>query len=156
MTRSDPRRNRSVKRQDQRRLDFICDQQGSRGIQQHLEVGFSNFIIADWIFCVFVKVYCNHKNKCRIFFLDTTLKLIVDWNLFFFFLNVPIVLLFLSKPHFVCFFVFSLQICMGKTATEIERRKIFQEVISQARTLMTDVFGNYIIQKFLEFRDVRL
>lgn len=89
MTRSDPRRNRSVKRQDQRRLDFICDQQGSRGIQQHLEVGFSNFIIADWIFCVFVIVYCNHKNKCRIFFLDTTLKLIVDWNLFFFFFKCP-------------------------------------------------------------------
>lgn len=34
-----------------------------------------------------------------------------------------------------------------ETASVEEKDKIFPEIISHARTLMTDVFGNYVIQK---------
>ncbi|KAK8531834.1 hypothetical protein V6N12_053294 [Hibiscus sabdariffa] len=37
-----------------------------------------------------------------------------------------------------------------ETATEKEKDKIFPEIIPHARALMTDVFGNYVIQKFFE------
>lgn len=34
-----------------------------------------------------------------------------------------------------------------ETANVEEKTKIFPEIIPHARTLMTDVFGNYVIQK---------
>lgn len=34
-----------------------------------------------------------------------------------------------------------------ETATEEEKNKIFPEILPNARPLMTDVFGNYVIQK---------
>jgi pumilio RNA-binding family len=34
-----------------------------------------------------------------------------------------------------------------ETASVEEKNKIFPEIIPHARTLMTDVFGNYVIQK---------
>lgn len=34
-----------------------------------------------------------------------------------------------------------------ETATPEEKNMVFQEIIPQALTLMTDVFGNYVIQK---------
>ncbi|GFZ19857.1 pumilio 3 [Actinidia rufa] len=37
-----------------------------------------------------------------------------------------------------------------ETATTEEKNMIFDEIIPQALTLMTDVFGNYVIQKFFE------
>lgn len=37
-----------------------------------------------------------------------------------------------------------------ETAPEEERELVFVEVMPQALTLMTDVFGNYVIQKFFE------
>ena len=36
-----------------------------------------------------------------------------------------------------------------ETATTEEKNMIFDEIIPQALTLMTDVFGNYVIQKVL-------
>ena len=41
-----------------------------------------------------------------------------------------------------------------ETANVVEKTKIFPEIIPHARTLMTDVFGNYVIQKVnaFEFR----
>lgn len=38
-----------------------------------------------------------------------------------------------------------------ETAAVEEKNKIFPEVVPHARTLMTDVFGNYVIQKVLLF-----
>ena len=32
-----------------------------------------------------------------------------------------------------------------------EKQLVFQEILSAAYSLMTDVFGNYVIQKFFEF-----
>lgn len=34
-----------------------------------------------------------------------------------------------------------------ETATAAEKTKIFPEITTNARNLMTDVFGNYVIQK---------
>ena len=34
-----------------------------------------------------------------------------------------------------------------ETATTEEKNMVFEEIIPQALTLMTDVFGNYVIQK---------
>lgn len=34
-----------------------------------------------------------------------------------------------------------------ETATTEEKNMVYQEIIPQALTLMTDVFGNYVIQK---------
>lgn len=34
-----------------------------------------------------------------------------------------------------------------ETATMEEKNMVFKEIIPQALTLMTDVFGNYVIQK---------
>lgn len=36
-------------------------------------------------------------------------------------------------------------------ATPAEKQLVFQEILSAAYSLMTDVFGNYVIQKFFEF-----
>jgi len=36
-------------------------------------------------------------------------------------------------------------------ATVAEKQMVFQEILSAAYSLMTDVFGNYVIQKFFEF-----
>ena len=36
-------------------------------------------------------------------------------------------------------------------ATPQDKQMIFQEIISSSHPLMTDVFGNYVIQKFFEF-----
>ncbi|GJN22566.1 hypothetical protein PR202_gb10145 [Eleusine coracana subsp. coracana] len=38
-----------------------------------------------------------------------------------------------------------------ETASTEEKDMIFPEILPQARTLMTDVFGNYVIQKFFEY-----
>lgn len=38
-----------------------------------------------------------------------------------------------------------------ETANVEEKKKIFPEIIPHARTLMTDVFGNYVIQKVNAF-----
>ncbi|RCV08954.1 hypothetical protein SETIT_1G368200v2 [Setaria italica] len=38
-----------------------------------------------------------------------------------------------------------------ETASIEEKNLIFPEILPQARTLMTDVFGNYVIQKFFEY-----
>jgi len=38
-----------------------------------------------------------------------------------------------------------------ETASIEEKNMIFPEILPQARTLMTDVFGNYVIQKFFEY-----
>ena len=35
-------------------------------------------------------------------------------------------------------------------ATSAEKELIFNEILTQAHSLMTDVFGNYVIQKFFE------
>ena len=37
-----------------------------------------------------------------------------------------------------------------ETATTDEKNMVFEEIIPQAVTLMTDVFGNYVIQKVLK------
>ena len=36
-------------------------------------------------------------------------------------------------------------------ATVPEKQLVFSEIIASAYNLMTDVFGNYVIQKFFEF-----
>ena len=36
-------------------------------------------------------------------------------------------------------------------ATPAEKQLVFQEILAAAYSLMTDVFGNYVIQKFFEF-----
>ena len=36
-------------------------------------------------------------------------------------------------------------------ATEQEKARVFTEILGAAYSLMTDVFGNYVIQKFFEF-----
>ena len=36
-------------------------------------------------------------------------------------------------------------------ATLQEKQQVFNEIIDSAYHLMTDVFGNYVIQKFFEF-----
>mgnify|MGYP002054603643 FL=1 len=36
-------------------------------------------------------------------------------------------------------------------ASASEKQLVFQEILSAAYNLMTDVFGNYVIQKFFEF-----
>ena len=36
-------------------------------------------------------------------------------------------------------------------ASAAEKQLVFQEILSAAYSLMTDVFGNYVIQKFFEF-----
>lgn len=36
-----------------------------------------------------------------------------------------------------------------ETATTEDKNMVFQEIFPQALTLMTDVFGNYVIQKVL-------
>ena len=36
-------------------------------------------------------------------------------------------------------------------ASATEKQLVFQEILSAAYNLMTDVFGNYVIQKFFEF-----
>lgn len=36
-------------------------------------------------------------------------------------------------------------------ATVQEKQMVFNEIIGAAYNLMTDVFGNYVIQKFFEF-----
>jgi pumilio RNA-binding family len=36
-------------------------------------------------------------------------------------------------------------------ASQKEKQLVFEEVIQHAHTLMTDVFGNYVIQKFFEY-----
>jgi len=36
-------------------------------------------------------------------------------------------------------------------ATPAEKAMVFNEILSAAYSLMTDVFGNYVIQKFFEF-----
>lgn len=36
-------------------------------------------------------------------------------------------------------------------ATVAEKQLVFSEIVSAAYSLMTDVFGNYVIQKFFEF-----
>ena len=36
-------------------------------------------------------------------------------------------------------------------AAAAEKQLVFQEILSAAYSLMTDVFGNYVIQKFFEF-----
>ncbi|KAF5756628.1 putative armadillo-like helical, pumilio domain-containing protein [Helianthus annuus] len=37
-----------------------------------------------------------------------------------------------------------------ETATTEDKNMVFQEIFPQALTLMTDVFGNYVIRKFFE------
>lgn len=36
-------------------------------------------------------------------------------------------------------------------ASTSEKQLVFQEILSSAYSLMTDVFGNYVIQKFFEY-----
>lgn len=36
-------------------------------------------------------------------------------------------------------------------ASANEKQLVFQEILSSAYSLMTDVFGNYVIQKFFEY-----
>ena len=36
-------------------------------------------------------------------------------------------------------------------ASASEKQLVFQEILASAYSLMTDVFGNYVIQKFFEF-----
>ena len=36
-------------------------------------------------------------------------------------------------------------------ASPQEKQLVFQEILSAAHPLMTDVFGNYVIQKFFEY-----
>lgn len=36
-------------------------------------------------------------------------------------------------------------------ASASEKQLVFQEILTSAYSLMTDVFGNYVIQKFFEF-----
>lgn len=38
-----------------------------------------------------------------------------------------------------------------ETATTDEKNMVFEEIFPQALTLMTDVFGNYVIQKVLRY-----
>merc|ERR1712137_1116088 len=38
-----------------------------------------------------------------------------------------------------------------ETATESEKQRVFEEILPDALTLMIDVFGNYVIQKFFEY-----
>lgn len=38
-----------------------------------------------------------------------------------------------------------------ETATTTEKNSVFNEILPHSGKLMTDVFGNYVIQKFFEF-----
>ena len=38
-----------------------------------------------------------------------------------------------------------------ETASEEEKAAVFQEIESSASQLMSDLFGNYVVQKFFEF-----
>lgn len=38
-----------------------------------------------------------------------------------------------------------------ETASDEEKNMVFREIMPQALSLMTDVFGNYVIQKVLSF-----
>mmetsp|Transcript_19620 Transcript_19620/g.24787 ORF Transcript_19620/g.24787 Transcript_19620/m.24787 type:complete len:779 (-) Transcript_19620:83-2419(-) len=38
-----------------------------------------------------------------------------------------------------------------ETATETEKQRVFEEILPDALSLMVDVFGNYVIQKFFEY-----
>lgn len=40
-----------------------------------------------------------------------------------------------------------------ETATPEERAKVFEEIMPNAYQLMTDVFGNYVIQKMFQYGD---
>jgi len=55
--------------------------------------------------------------------------------------------------HNVHFF-FALRFIQQKLerATPAERQMVFNEILQAAYQLMTDVFGNYVIQKFFEVR----
>uniref|UniRef100_A0A3Q3L6K4 Pumilio RNA binding family member 2 n=1 Tax=Mastacembelus armatus TaxID=205130 RepID=A0A3Q3L6K4_9TELE len=64
-------------------------------------------------------------------------------------LGKPIVKVVIDFPsHFV-----STQLCLmdQERATPAERQMVFGEILQAAYQLMTDVFGNYVIQKFFEF-----
>lgn len=41
-------------------------------------------------------------------------------------------------------------------ATPAERQMLFSEILQAAYQLMTDVFGNYVIQKFFEVNMLRI
>ena len=38
-----------------------------------------------------------------------------------------------------------------ETASEVDKQRVFEEILPDALTLMVDVFGNYVIQKFFEY-----
>lgn len=56
--------------------------------------------------------------------------------------------------HIIPFFFFALRFIQQKLerATPAERQMVFNEILQAAYQLMTDVFGNYVIQKFFEVR----
>lgn len=63
---------------------------------------------------------------------------------------------------FVSFFLFSLYFLLFRfiqqkleRATPAERQMVFGEILQAAYQLMTDVFGNYVIQKFFEVGGVK-
>lgn len=57
----------------------------------------------------------------------------------------------LCKAYYT-FFFFALRFIQQKLerATPAERQMVFNEILQAAYQLMTDVFGNYVIQKFFE------
>jgi hypothetical protein len=54
--------------------------------------------------------------------------------------------------HFLLFFSLPYVTEKLKAATDEERESIFKEVFPEALSLMKDVFGNYVIQKFFDYR----
>lgn len=53
-------------------------------------------------------------------------------------------------PHFALRFIQQ----KLERATPAERQMVFNEILQAAYQLMTDVFGNYVIQKFFEVSSV--
>lgn len=71
-----------------------------------------------------------------------------DWELSM--LNIPLNSL---KKVFKCKVIFSTSRFIQQKlerATPAERQMVFGEILQAAYQLMTDVFGNYVIQKFFE------
>lgn len=58
-----------------------------------------------------------------------------------------------SKTIHHIYFIFCFRFIQQKLerATAIDKQLVFNEILSAAYNLMTDVFGNYVIQKFFEF-----
>ena len=61
----------------------------------------------------------------------------------------PFNLSLLLSPPLLTFLLLSWQVC-----SDVDKQLIFDEIIPSAHLLMTDVFGNYVLQKLFEVRNI--